>query len=76
MKYICVYCFRVDNDIKDFGVLPTLFDNHDAAVNTAIESLKSTAQIGDYEVNEEDLKAFKNVAGVHYSIEYAIDTIY
>lgn len=76
MSYICVYCFRVDNDIKDFGVLPTSFTNHDAALNTAIESLKATATLGGYEVDEEDLKAFKDVAGVHYSIEYAIDTIY
>lgn len=76
MRYICVYCFRVDNDIKDFGVLPTSFVSHDAALNTAVESLKATASLGGYEVNEEELKAFKDVGDTHYSIEYAVDTIY
>lgn len=77
MKYICVYCFKVDNEIKDFGHVPAEFQDYEEAYKVAVKSLEKTAKYGGYEVDKDNpLICTKDLGGSIMSIEYTIDEIY
>lgn len=76
MKFISVYCYRIDEVIKDFGVIPTTFGDYESAYKAALESVKSSAELGGYIIDDNNpLICYKNVGGSVFKIEYAIDQL-
>lgn len=76
MRFIAVYCFKEDENIKDFGVIPTSFGDYEEAYQMAVKSVEKTAELGGYIIDDNNpLICTKTVGGSVFKIEYAIDQL-
>ena len=76
MKFIAVYCFKEDENIKDFGVIPTSFGDYEEAYQMAIKSVEKSAELGGYTIDKNNpLICTKKLGLSELKIEYAIDQL-